>query len=246
MTWAGRIVWEGRWVTVWKPLSARSTVLSLLLGAHPAGMSPRELTRAGEHLGISAATVRVALTRAVAAGELRRTGSDYQLGPGLLARRRRLSEQVEEPTWDGSWEMAVVVGGGRSSGDRAALRASLGGLRLAELREGVWLRPANLVRTADDHPPELRTFRVRPEGDPGALAAQLWDLRAWAAEATSTIDELAAVGDPATRLAVAAHLVRHLGTDPVLPGELCPVGWPGPWAQQVYDDYQREVRALGA
>src|SRR5688500_11590089 len=94
-----------------KPLPARSVVLSLLLGSHPDRMSPAELTRAGEHFGIPASTLRVALTRAVAAGDLRREGSDYVLGDRLVARQRRQDEGVEdaETPWEGDWEMAVVV-----------------------------------------------------------------------------------------------------------------------------------------
>lgn len=238
-------MWQGRGVTVRTPLSARSTVLSLVLGAHPGGMSPRELTRAGEHLGIAPPTVRVALTRAVAAGELRRRGSHYELGPGLLARHRRRERDVERPEWDGTWEAAVVVAGARPSGDRAALRATLTDLRLAELREGVWMRPANLLRADLRLPREVTTLRARPDEDPAGLAAQLWDLRGWSDKALATIEELAATTQPAVRLAVAAALVRHLGTDPLLPAPLWPPGWPGPLARAVYGDYQREVRDLG-
>lgn len=230
-----------------KPLPARSVVLSLLLGSHPDRMSPAELTRAGEHFGIPASTLRVALTRAVAAGDLRREHSDYVLGDRLVARQRRQDEGVEdaETPWDGDWEMAVVVVTGRPGPERAALRDQLSVARLAELREGVWTRPANLRRApayAED--PVLSVFRSRPQEDPAGLAAQLWDLDTWTREGNALLERLDATAGPAQRLAVAANVVRHLTADPLLPSELLPDGWPGAALRSAYADYQRELRDL--
>ena len=231
-----------------KPLPARSVVLSLLLGAVPHRMSPAELTRAGEHFGIPAATIRVALTRAVAAGDLRRDGSHYVLGDRLLARQRRQDEGVEdaELPWDGTWETAVIVVTGRSAAERGALRESLGRARLAELREGVWMRPANLRRTAsyaDD--PVLTCLRSTPAGDPAVLTAQLWDLVAWAGTGRSLLRLLERTRQPPERLAVAAQVVRHLSSDPLLPLSLLPQAWPGFELRAEYAAYQAELRELG-
>jgi phenylacetic acid degradation operon negative regulatory protein len=230
-----------------KPLPARSVVLSLLLGSHPDRMSPAQVTRAGEHFGIPAATLRVALTRAVAAGDLRREEGDYVLGERLVARQRRQDEGVEdaETEWDGTWEMAVVVVSGRSGSERASLRDTLAGARLAELREGVWTRPANLRRApayADD--PVLSSFRARPDNDPVQLARELWDLAGWAADGHALLGRLTRTAEPAPRLAVAAHVVRHLTADPLLPRELLPADWPGAELRKAYADYQAELRTL--
>jgi phenylacetic acid degradation operon negative regulatory protein len=230
-----------------KPLPARSVVLSMLLGSHPDRMSPAQLTRVGEHFGIPASTLRVALTRAVAAGDLRREDSDYVLGERLIVRQRRQDEGVEdaETPWDGDWEMAVVVVAGRSGPERAALRDQLSSSRLGELREGVWTRPANLRRApayADD--PVLSCFRARPEEDPAMLAARLWGLDAWVKEGEVLLDQLQSTAEPALRLAVAAHIVRHLTADPLLPSQLLPDRWPGPALRSAYADYQRELRDL--
>ncbi|WP_377319956.1 PaaX domain-containing protein, C- domain protein [Pimelobacter simplex] len=229
------------------PLSARSVMLSLLLGSHPDRMSAAELVRAGEHFDIPAATARVALTRAVAAGDLERDAGDYVLGARLAARQRRQDEAVldAETGWDGGWEMAVVVVAGRTGAERAALRDRLASYRLAELREGVWTRPANLRRAreyADDE--VLSTFRVTPDEDPVALAARLWDLGAWAAEGRALLARLAATPEPAARLAVAAHVVRHLAADPLLPAALLPAGWPAGDMRTAYAGYQDELRSL--
>ncbi len=230
-----------------RPLPARSVVLSLLLGSHPDRMSPAQLTRAGEHFGIPAATLRVALTRAVAAGDLRREAGDYLLGERLVARQRRQDEGVEdaETAWDGTWEMAVVVVSGRPGSERAALREQLTVARLAELREGVWTRPDNLRRAAPyAGDPVVTSFRARPEQDPVQLARELWDLNGWAATGRALLRRLARTAAPAPRLAVAAHLVRHLTADPLLPRVLLPADWPGAELRSAYADYQTELRTL--
>ena len=229
------------------PLSARSVVLSLLLGSHPDRMSAAALTRAGRLFGIPDSTIRVALTRAVASGDLRRTDGDYVLGDRLAQRQRHQDEAVldAETAWDGSWEMAVVVVAGRPGAERAALRDLLAAHRLAELREGVWTRPANLRRArtyADD--PVLETYLARPDGDPARLAAELWDLRGWAKQGREVVRLLGRTREPAERLAVAAHLVRHLASDPLLPVEILPEDWPAAEMRTAYASYQEELRAL--
>lgn len=233
--------------TALTPLPARSVVLSLLLGSHPDRMSPAQLTGTGEHFGIPASTLRVALSRAVAAGDLRRVDGDYALGERLVARQQRQDEAVEdaETPWDGSWEMAVVVVAGRSGAERAALRDRLYAARLAELREGVWTRPANLRRAAAYRAEAvLSCFTATPDEDPVALATRLWDLTSWAVQGRELVGLLERTRDPASRLAVAAHLVRHLTTDPLLPPALLPPDWPGAELRAAYAAYQAELRDL--
>jgi phenylacetic acid degradation operon negative regulatory protein len=230
-----------------RPLTARSVALSLLLGAHPARMSPAQLAGAGEHFGIPAATLRVALTRAVASGDLDRVDGDYVLGERLVERQRRQDEGVQdaETTWDGSWEMVVVVAVGRTGADRAALRQRLDRARLAELREGTWMRPANLRRAPVlDDDDVTTTFRARPDGDPSALAAALWDLPALVDSGRNLLGTLQRTTDPAPRLRVASEIVRHLAADPLLPPELLPSDWPGTALREAYATYQAELRAL--
>lgn len=228
------------------PLPARSVVLSLMLGAHPDRMTTAEIIGAAEYFGISGSTMRVALSRAAAAGDLLRLEDGYELSDRLRARQHHQDEGVEDigSSWDGSWEMAVVVVTGRSVADRTALRVELATARLAELREGVWMRPANLRRPREyGCNPVLDSFMVKPVEDPVALAARLWDLAGWVRRGEDLLAGFS-VTDPALRLATAAAIVRHLNADPLLPSALVPQGWPGTRLRQAYRDYQGELREL--
>ena len=65
-------------------MTARSVVLSVLLGAHPAWASAAELIRLTNDFGIKETTLRVALTRMVSAGDLIRSADGYRLSERLL------------------------------------------------------------------------------------------------------------------------------------------------------------------
>ncbi|MEU9336135.1 PaaX family transcriptional regulator C-terminal domain-containing protein [Streptomyces sp. NPDC048290] len=230
-----------------RPLSARSVVLSLLLGAHPPELPVRDLVSAVAPFGVGGSTLRAALSRMVAAGDLRRTGTVYGLSDRLLERQRRQDEAVEPHTrpWDGDWEMAVVTAIGRGPAERAELRAKLTTLRLAELREGVWLRPANLLRPLPaDLAPVAQRYTARPDQPASALVATLWPLDTWAGTARTLLAHIERAGRPADRFTAFAAVVRHLLADPVLPAELLPADWPAPALRTAYADYRREVGAL--
>ncbi|MBD0421264.1 PaaX domain-containing protein, C- domain protein [Streptomyces sp. TRM S81-3] len=226
-----------------RPLSARSVVLSLLLGTHPPELPVRELMRLVEGFGVGGSTARAALSRMAAAGDLRRTDTGYRLSERLLERQRRQDEAVRPHTraWDGDWEMVVITATGRGPAERADLRARLTALRLAELREGVWLRPANLRRPLPgDLDRVAEHYTARPGRPARELAASLWPLDAWSATAGALLAHVADARRPADRLTAFAAVVRHLLADPVLPGELLPAHWPGAALRDAYRDYQRE------
>ena len=131
-----------------RPLTARSVIASTLLGTTPPRLPGRLLVRAGALFGLAEGTVRTALSRMVAAGELTTDDGTYALAGPLLARQARQDESrravVAAVPWDGTWVLAVVHGEPRPAPQRAELRAAATALRLAELREGVWARPDNL------------------------------------------------------------------------------------------------------
>lgn len=222
-------------------------MLSLLLGSHPPALPVRDLVSAMESLGISEATTRVAVSRMVTAGDLVRTGRTYALPERLLERQRRQDSAVEPVTvdWDGSWELAVVTAVRRQPADRAALRTELTTLRLAELREGLWMRPANLDRPWPSHlAATTRRFLARPDDDPSELAGDLWDLSAWSEQGKDLLTLIASAVEPAVRFATMAAVVRHLLSDPVLPPALQPADWPGDALRRTYSDYRAELSAL--
>ncbi|MGW6524454.1 PaaX family transcriptional regulator C-terminal domain-containing protein [Streptomyces sp. NPDC054962] len=228
------------------PLSARSVVLSLLLGTHPPEMAAKDLVCGVEPFGVGGSTVRAALSRMVAAGDLRRTDGVYRLSDRLLERQRRQDDAVHPDTraWDGAWEMAVITATGRGPAERAELRGRLSALRLAELREGVWLRPANLGRPwPADLGDVLQHFTARPERPAPGLAAGLWPLDAWARTARVLLDHVESTRRPADRFTALAAVVRHLLADPVLPAGLLPADWPGPALRTAYGHHQRELVA---
>jgi len=241
-----------------RPLTARSVVASVLLGSHPPRLPTRSLVRAGQLFGIAEGTVRVAVSRMLAAGELEADDGRYALSGRLLARQERqdTSRHPRTRAWHGSWLMAVVVRERRAAAERAELRQAMVALRLAELREGTWLRPDNLdprrlpdARRVVDG--QCQWFGGAPQGDPRATAASLWDLRSWHAGAQkllAAMDRLAgavSTGDPGalgTGFVLSAAVLRHLLADPLLPQELLPRGWAGPALRDTYDSYDKVFR----
>jgi phenylacetic acid degradation operon negative regulatory protein len=73
------------------------------------------------------------------------------------------------------------------------------------------------------------------------LAAQLWDLPAWAATGRHLLEEMATATDIPGRFVAAAGMVRHLLTDPVLPDELLPDDWPGDELRRSYARFATEL-----
>ncbi|MFC9664497.1 PaaX domain-containing protein, C- domain protein [Nocardia sp. NPDC127606] len=218
-----------------RPVSARSAVIRILIAAESPTTTSSEICAATTAVGYPETTVRVAVSRMVAAGELIREQRAYTLDPALRARRTELAAPPVRP-WDGDWEQLVITAAGRPSAERAALRARLLSLRLAELREGVWLRPANLVR---ELPADLAAttlqFRLRPVENSADLTAELWPLADWSARGRALLDDIENP-DPATRFAVVCAALDLLTTDPALPAALQPDHWP-------VDDLRAETSA---
>ena len=171
-------------------MTARSVVLSVLLGAHPAWATAAELIRLTADFDIREATLRVALTRMVGAGDLVRSEDGYRLSDRLLARQRRQDDAInpQRRSWDGTWTTLVITSVGTDARTRAGLRKTLQQNRFGELREGVWLRPDNVsIALPDDVLSRVRVLRGRDD-DPAELAAQLWDLPAWARTGRRLLD----------------------------------------------------------
>ncbi len=224
-------------------MTARSVVLSVLLGAHPAWASANELISLTADFGIKETTLRVALTRMVGAGDLIRSADGYRLSDRLLARQRRQDEAMRPRTrsWRGEWLVLIVTAVGTDARTRAALRTTMQDKRFSELREGVWMRPDNLELELDaDVADRVRVLRARDEA-PAQLAGELWDLPGWTATGHRLLAELAASPDVPARFVAAAATVRHVLTDPMLPAELLPDDWPGTRLREAYHDFATEL-----
>ena len=144
----------------------------------------------------------------------------------------------------------VVTTSGRAAEDRLALRRVLALARLAEQREGVWLRPDNIDLVPDpSDDPHVTTYTAVPDREPTALAAGLWDLVDWARRARELIDRLERLptshpADLAPGFELSASVLRHLQTDPLLPVELLPADWPGSALRRSYDRWDRQYRTV--
>ena len=220
-------------------LTARSVVLSVLLGAHPAWSTAAELLRLTSDFGIREPTLRVALTRMTGGGDLVRSEDGYRLSDRLLARQRRQDDALNPATreWNGDWITVVVTAVGTEARTRAALRTALMDHRFGELREGIWLRPDNLEAEL----PAIARGRVRVlhahDDNPAELAHQLWDLRDWSKTGHRLLREMTAATDVPDRFIVAAAMVRHLLVDPVLPAGLLPADWPADRVRTAYAEF---------
>jgi phenylacetic acid degradation operon negative regulatory protein len=224
-------------------MTARSVVLSVLLGAHPACATAGELIGLTADFGIKETTLRVALTRMVGAGDLIRSAEGYRLSDRLLARQRRQDDAMRPRTrpWRGDWLVLIVTSVGGDARSRAALRTTMHDKRFGELREGVWMRPDNLQLDLDrDVAARVRTLKARDDA-PAELAGELWDLPGWVETGHMLLGEMAAASDTPGRFVAAAAIVRHLLTDPMLPADLLPADWPGDRLRDAYHDFATEL-----
>jgi phenylacetic acid degradation operon negative regulatory protein len=247
---------EGDGQGLGRPLTARSVVASVLLGMRSPELSGQRLVRTAELFGLAEGTTRVALSRMVSSGELVASDGRYRLAGPLLDRqaRQELSRRPVLADWDATWLVAVVEGPGpRPPGARAELRRAMAAARLAEWREGVWARPANLVVSERDPACAWLTAHLGDLRSAQDLAGRLWDLDGWVAGAerlrqrmASTIDALEAGRTEALApcFVTAAAVVRQIHNDPLLPGELLPPRWPGESLRAEYDGYEAAYQSL--
>jgi phenylacetic acid degradation operon negative regulatory protein len=135
----------------------------------------------------------------------------------------------------------IVTSVGTDARTRAALRTTMHHKRFGELREGVWMRPDNLGLELD-HEVAARVRMLSARDDaPAELAGLLWDLSGWADSGRRLLDEMNTAADIPGRFLVAAAMVRHLLTDPMLPAELLPTDWPGAALRAAYHDFAKEL-----
>jgi phenylacetic acid degradation operon negative regulatory protein len=237
-----------------RPLSARSVLASALLGADQARLTVGELIGIASLFGISDGAARTCLWRMVSNGELTGDGGSYALAGRLLERRQRVDEasrinEAAVPRWDGTWELAVVSLDRRSAADRLELRKAAVALHLAELREGVWIRPENLdlqrlptSRAVLDL--QCTQFHNAATDIAADKVRSLFSLDGWTDDAGALIEAMTVAlntskSDDSTEsvtceFALSIAVVRHLQLDPLLPVELIPDHWPGNTLRNTY------------
>jgi phenylacetic acid degradation operon negative regulatory protein len=237
-----------------RPLSARSVLASALLGADQARLTVAELVGLASVFGISDGAARTCLWRMVSNGELIGDGGSYALAGRLLERRERVDEasRIDDAAargWDGTWELAIVSLDRRSAADRLELRKAATALHLAELREGVWIRPDNLdpqrlppSRAVLDQ--QCTHFHSAATDITADKMRSLFSLDEWADDARALIEAMNVALDTGRRddstesfryeFALSIAVVRHLQLDPVLPVELTPDHWPGHSLRSTY------------
>lgn len=227
---------------------------SALLGSDDARLPVAELVAVAALFGISAGAARTCLWRMVSNGELTGDDGSYALAGRLLDRRQRVDEAARSgdaanPRWDGTWELAIVSLDRRSAADRLELRKAATTLHLAELRDGVWIRPDNL--DPQRLPPSrevldrqcMHFHRAATDITPDKLRS-LFSLDDWTADATALIEAMNVALNTSNRddstdsftydFALSIAVVRHLQLDPQLPVELVPEGWPGRTLRSTY------------
>jgi phenylacetic acid degradation operon negative regulatory protein len=239
-----------------RPLSARSVLASALLGADQPHLTVGELVAMASLFGISEGAARTCLWRMVSTGELTSDDGSYALAGRLSERRQRVDEasRIDDAAarqWDGTWELAIVSLERRPAADRLELRKAATALHLAELREGVWIRPDNLdpqrlpmSRAVLDQ--QCTHFHSAATDITADTMRSLFALDAWADDAIILIDAMKdepeaapTERDDATvsfayQFALSIAVVRHLQLDPLLPVELTPAHWPGHMLRSTY------------
>ncbi|MFV1989438.1 MAG: PaaX domain-containing protein, C- domain protein [Acidimicrobiales bacterium] len=231
-----------------QPLSARSMILSVLLGTHPPRLPLLDLLALGDLFGFRAGTVRTALSRMTNNEELTLEDGWYALGERMQARQQtqdsgRATEQVP---WSGEWILATVLADRRSSSARRAFRASMLTARMGELRPDTWLRPANIPPPSPARDLVITTGPTKLS-KPLKLVSRLWPLAEYDQHTTSLLRSLETTipmlesGDheaiPYT-FRISAEVVRFLRVEPKLPHELHPGSSSVELLRRSYDEYE--------
>lgn len=240
-----------------RPLTARSVIASTLLGVDPPRLPALALVRSGELFGLREGATRTALSRMASAGEVVADDGGYALTGPLLERHARQQSARAGTTsveWDGTWTAAVITAERRAAGDRAAFRTSARRAKLAEVRDGVWMRPSPVTVHPDDRAviDAQATWLRHIDADEPDRLVRAFSLDDWARTAESLLDEIRtwqrALDERRTdslgeTFVVSAAVLRHLVADPALPDALMPDDWPGERLRHAYDAFDRAFKA---
>ncbi len=234
-----------------RPLNARSLVLSVLLGLPTPRLPATSTARLAELFDIAPGTMRTAISRMTAAGELASVDGGYELRGPLVERKaaQDIGRRPAGDAWDGTWWVVTVTSPSRDLAARRDFRTAMANARMGELRPDTWMRPANLGGPRADV--GMIVVRGPVEGDDDTtLAARLWDLDAIArrcGELRHAVDRgLEQLGSGASDavaggIMLAAAVVHFLRGEPLLPTALTPDGWATDALRERYAAYDRAL-----
>ena len=135
----------------------------------------------------------------------------------------------------------IVTSVGTDARTRAALRTTMHDKRFGELREGVWMRPDNLDLDLDPEVASGFGCSRRATTHPPSWPASCGTCPGGREPAIGCSTRWLPASDIPGRFVVAAAMVRHLLTDPMLPAELLPADWPGARLRAAYHDFATEL-----
>lgn len=232
-----------------RTLNSRSLALSVLLGSHPPALRANALVSFAGLFEVAGGTMRTALSRLVASGELVVDDGRYRLTGPLLERQRAQDLGRSEPMtrWSGDWHTVVTVPDQRDVASRRRFRSAMTNNRFGELRPNIWMRPANLALDLSSSSWQEKQCLIVTGSLSGMgaerLAARLWDLPQIAREARALSAELELLhqldhSDPHSIVPIfktSAWVVRFLRSEPQLPLSLVPADWPVAPLRTEYD-----------
>ena len=110
-----------------RPFNARSLVLSVLLGLPEPRLAASAPGRLAELFGIAPGTMRTAISRMLAAGELAGVDGSYELRGPLIERKaaQDVGRRPAGDAWDGTWWFVTVVTPSRQLADRRRFRTAM-------------------------------------------------------------------------------------------------------------------------
>ena len=226
-------------------ITPRALILSMINSVGTRQQSISELVKSAEVFAIEPAAIRVAASRLVKEGILESPERGIYISGGtakrLTLRLQNWQNALSKVTdWSGDWLANATHHLGRT--DRKQLRArerafSLTGYREAET--GLWVRPANLVRSLADHRSDLIalgaddgiiTLKISGVSQPaGTDWADLWDrnnLRTSYQTALSDMQtslkrlpDLPPLEGAREALLIGQSVIRCINVDPLLPDE---------------------------
>jgi phenylacetic acid degradation operon negative regulatory protein len=237
--------------------SARALIFTIL-GEFvlPAGGTPwtSAIIQAMSGLGVEEKATRQALMRVAADGWLtaERVGrrTRWRLTPSGDRLLTEGSERIygfgaRRQAWDGTWLLVLARTPEAERPARHVLRSRLTGAGFGSPAPGIWIsthadRLGEVERALAEAglAGEAQIFRgTHADGQLPVLVSQAWDLSALGGRYDDFIATSAAAspGDPLSAVIGLVHAWRRFPwTDPDLPGELLPPGWPRPRAATVF------------